>query len=82
MYEYMAMNNPVICTKLMGVMKEFGENNGIIYVDRSEDVINKTLELMNNGDIQKEGLKARKFVENMSWDTVTDEFETVLEDLT
>jgi hypothetical protein len=32
--------------------------------------------------MEKEGIKARKFVENMSWDTITDEFETVLEEFT
>jgi glycosyltransferase involved in cell wall biosynthesis len=82
LYEYLAMNNPVISTKLPGVMKEFGQNNGIIYIDRPEDVIYKALELIKNNDIHSQGIKARKFVENMSWDTVTDEFETVLEGLT
>jgi len=82
MYEYMAMNNPVISTKLPGVMKEFGENNGVIYIDRSEDTINKTLELISNDAVQREGKKARKFVERMSWDIITDEFETFLEEFT
>ena len=30
MYEYMAMGKPVITTKLPGVMKEFGEDRGVI----------------------------------------------------
>ncbi|GAH80390.1 unnamed protein product, partial [marine sediment metagenome] len=33
MYEYMAMGKPVIATRLPGVMKEFGNDNGVIYVD-------------------------------------------------
>ena len=33
MYEYMAIGKPVICTKLPGVMWEFGEGNGVLYAD-------------------------------------------------
>ena len=33
MYEYMAMKKPVIATRLPGVMKEFGEDNGVVYVE-------------------------------------------------
>ncbi len=39
MYEYMAMRKPVIATRLPGVMKEFGEDNGVVYVSRPEDVV-------------------------------------------
>ena len=35
------MGKPVITTKLPGIMKEFGNNNGVIYVDKLEDVIEK-----------------------------------------
>jgi len=80
MYEYMAMEKPVIATKLPGIMKEFGEGNGVIYVDRPEDVIEKAMELIETGRIQEEGKKARKFVEKYSWDNVVDEFEGVLEE--
>ena len=33
---YMAVGTPVITTKLPGVMKEFGEDHGVIYVDKME----------------------------------------------
>jgi len=81
MYEYMAMRKPVIATSLPGIMKEFGKDNGVIYVDRPEDVLEKAVELIENGDIEKEGVKARKFVEKYSWDNITDEFERVLEEV-
>ena len=42
-YEYMAMAKPVICTKLPGIMMEFGWDNGISYVDTPEDVVLKAL---------------------------------------
>jgi len=81
MYEYMAMAKPVIATKLPGVMKEFGEGNGVIYVDRPEDVVKKAIELIESGSIEEEGIKARKFVEKYSWDNVVDEFERILEEV-
>ena len=71
-YEYMAMCKPVITTKLPGIMMEFGEGNGIFYVDKPSDVVSKSYEI----DIIAEGRKARKFVEKNDWKKITDEFET------
>ena len=82
MYEYLAMGKSVIVTKLSGIMKEFGEGHGVIYVDKSEDVLKKAIELIENETLKEQGLKARRFVEKNSWDNITDEFERVLEDVT
>jgi glycosyltransferase involved in cell wall biosynthesis len=78
MYEYMAMGKPVVATKLYGVMKEFGEGNGIFYVNTSDQVILKVIELINYRTIQSEGNRARDFVECNSWEKVTDIFEMSL----
>jgi len=81
MYEYMAMQKPVISTRLPGVMKEFGEGNGVIYVDKPEEVVAKALELVRTGQARELGLKARKFVERNNWDRITDEFERILNEV-
>ena len=81
LYEYMAMKKPVISTRLPGVVKEFGENNGMVYVDRPEDVIAKATELVQCGKVEGLGQKARKYVERNSWDKITDEFEEILEEV-
>ena len=73
----MAMGKPVITTKLPGVMKEFGEGNGVIYVDKPEDVLEEALKL----DVKMEGKKARKFVENNDWNKITNDFEGVLKNI-
>ncbi|RLF57528.1 MAG: hypothetical protein DRN25_06420, partial [Thermoplasmata archaeon] len=73
MYEYMAMGKPVIATKLPGIMKEFGNGNGVTYVDKPEDAVRKAIELIENGEVKREGEKARSFVEKFSWDKITDE---------
>jgi glycosyltransferase involved in cell wall biosynthesis len=43
MYEYMAAGKPIIATNLPGLMKEFGNDNGVIFVERPEDIIPKAL---------------------------------------
>jgi glycosyltransferase involved in cell wall biosynthesis len=77
----MAMGTPVITTKLPGVMKEFGEGNGVVYVDKPEDTLWKAVELIEGGVISEYGPAARGFVENYGWGDVVDEFEGVLEEL-
>ena len=81
MYEYMAMGKPVIATKLLGIMKEFGYHNGVLYVDKPEDALKKAIELIENGSISEEGMNARKFVERNSWENITNEFERILEEI-
>jgi len=81
MYEYMAMNKPVISTKLPGVMREFGEDNGVVYTDSPEDSVAKAIEMVQNGSVERLGLKARSFVERYDWDTITDEFERIVEEV-
>ena len=78
LYEYMAMQKPVISTRLPGVVKEFSEANGIVYVDRPEDVIQKAIELADNNSLNTLGLKAREFAVKNSWQKIADEFESIL----
>jgi hypothetical protein len=43
-------------------MREFSDANGIVYVDRSEDVLRKATELVAGGNLSKLGAKAGDFV--------------------
>ena len=76
----MVMRKPVITTRLPAVIREFGKENGVIYVDRPEDVVSKTIELVQNNKIVTLGQRARQFVEKRSWSTMTDEFERIIEE--
>lgn len=78
MYEYLAMHKPVISTKLEGVIKEFGYHNGVIYVDRPEDIVEK-VNTLSNEDIQINKLRAKEFIKSYSWDEIVTHFERVLE---
>lgn len=81
MYEYMAMAKPVISSRLPGVVKEFGEDNGVVYIDKPQDAIEKAMELVRSGNLDELGKKARSFAERCSWDSITDEFENILKHL-
>lgn len=82
LYEYLAMGKPVIATRLYGLEKEFGNDNGVLYVDHPEDVLNKVSSLIKNQKIAENGIKALEFVENNNWDNIADEFENYMESLT
>lgn len=80
LYEYMVSGKPVISTKLPGVMKEFGHNHGVIYVDRPTGVMKKVHEMINDGvDLSEYGLRARSFVEKYEWDKIVEDFVMILE---
>lgn len=80
MYEYMAMGKPVITTKLPGIMKEFEEGNGVFYVDKPEDTVEKS-KIAHENAINEYKLRARRFVEKYNWDDITNEFEKELSSL-
>lgn len=78
-YEYMAAGKPVISTELQGILNKFGRDNGVVYVRRPEDVINKAIELIDSGQYNDLSLRARKFVEKYSWGNIADKFEKMLQ---
>jgi glycosyltransferase involved in cell wall biosynthesis len=80
-YEYMAMRKPVISTRLPGIIREFGKDNGVVYISQPEDAVKKASQLIQDGSLEKLGTKARRFVERYSWDNITDEFEKILEEV-
>jgi len=75
----MACGKLIISTKLPGIIKEFGYDNGVEYADDPGEVIDKAIRLSENKKkLIDHGSRARKFVEKYSWDNVTQEFETIL----
>lgn len=82
LYEYMAMKKPVIATRLPGLVSEFGENNGLIYIDRPEEVIKVVKTMLNdNQQMNKIGWAGYNFVKDNDWRKLTLKFERILEDL-
>jgi glycosyltransferase involved in cell wall biosynthesis len=78
LYEYLAMGKPVITTRLPGIMKEFGEGNGVVYVKTPEMTINQSTSKKKPEEIESHGNNAREFVMNLDWKKITDTFESLL----
>ena len=81
LYEYMAMGKPVITTHLTGVITEFGEENGLFYIEKPEHTVFKALEIKNKGLINFYGSKSKKTVVNNNWDKITKDFELCLKQI-
>ena len=77
LYEYLAMAKPVVCTRLPGVLKEFGCDSGITYVDRPEDVL-VCIKQLNKSRIRDLKEDAMRFIKNYSWGSIVSEFEEIL----
>jgi glycosyltransferase involved in cell wall biosynthesis len=82
LYEYMAMEKPVISTPLHGVEKEFGKQNGVLYADTPQQVLEKAEQIVQTQMIFDQGMKARKCVERNDWDAITEDFELILREVT
>lgn len=78
--EYMAAGKPVISTPLNGIVKEFGQNNGIIYAIEPEDFISAIYQIEEDDSFSEIGLKALQNVENREWEQITSMFEKILID--
>ncbi|HMK45965.1 MAG TPA: glycosyltransferase family 4 protein [Methanocella sp.] len=78
--EYMAARKPVILTKLPGVMAEFGNESGILYIDKPDDVLEKAVEIVKNGSMERLQSQAFTSVEQKDWDLIYLTFEKILAD--
>lgn len=81
LYEYAAMRKPIITTDLPGVKRRFGNENGVVYIDRPEDTITKALELADKRSREEMGKRARSFAEQNSWEIITNKFEKILQEV-
>ena len=81
MYEYLAAAKPVLATRLPGLVREFGEGNGVVYVDGPEEVVPSALNLAREGRLAELGAQARAFVAGYDWQAIVDTFENYLEGL-
>src|SRR5438093_7667596 len=81
MYEYMAAAKPVLATRLPGLVREFGDGHGGVYLDVLEQVVPTALELARRGLLAELGWQARAFVSDYDWQRIVDTFENYLRGL-
>lgn len=76
--EYMAAKKPVIATKLPGLVKEFGYDTGVIYIEQPSETISAAYKLRETGLLKQQGDRAREAVKGNDWDVLVSEFKTIL----
>lgn len=81
MYEYMAAGKPVIATRLPGLVTEFGEDQGVVYVDTPEEVVSAVARFSDSKIRDDIGRRAKLRVGQQSWNDVTNRFEKILASL-
>jgi hypothetical protein len=50
-------------------------------VDKPEDSIYRAIDLLRSQKEKETGFRARKFVEQSSWESITDRFEEILKEV-
>jgi len=80
-YEYMAAAKPVLTTDLPGIKSEFGGLQGIFYVKRPEEILDRSTELYRRGTFEEDGKAVREFVKQHDWDILIARFETMLNEV-
>jgi glycosyltransferase involved in cell wall biosynthesis len=76
--EYMAAKKPVIASELSGLVKEFGYDNGVIYISGPNDTISAAYRLKETGLLKQQGVRAQEAVRGNDWDVLVSEFENLL----
>jgi glycosyltransferase involved in cell wall biosynthesis len=77
MYEFLAMGKPVISTKLNGVMREFGTDNGVLFVDKPEAVV-PLVTALSKSQWQQESENGQRFIQRYDWELIIADFEALL----
>ena len=81
--EYMAMKKPVLSNSLPSVVREIGENKGVIYAKNQKDLIEKIGELYNKkSELVKIGLKGFDLIKkHYVWPNILNDLKKIMLDL-
>ena len=80
LYEFLAMGKPVISTMLNGVMREFGTDNGLLFVDKPEAVV-PLVTALSKPQWQQESENGQRFIQRYDWELLIADFEALLTSL-
>lgn len=81
MYEYLASGSPVVATRLPGLQKEFGEENGVVYTSGPTSAFETVTELLASGTYEAHAERGIEFAEKHDWTYLTEQFETHLQSI-
>lgn len=81
LYEYLAMRKVVIASELPGISKEFGYGNGIVYVQKAEEVLETVQKILDENTYDEIAIAGREYVKDNDWESIVDKFEIAMNDL-
>lgn len=79
LFEYLATGKQIIATRLPGIIKEFGFDNGITYIDKPEDTLKTAEVLAKSINFHEHCVKSHNFIRSKDWIVISNEFEKYLE---
>jgi len=65
---------------LNGVMREFGTDNGLLFVDKPEAVV-PLVTTLGASQLQQESENAKRFIQRYDWELIIADFEALLTSL-
>ncbi len=80
LFEYMAMEKPVISTRIIEV--EYIDNGAVYFADTADEMHKNILQIINNHDETKNHIKLGKqlVVEKYNWDQITNQFIDIIKE--
>ena len=83
-YEYLAVQRPLVATCLPGMLSEFGQESGILYTHDPVEALARAIDLAKNPrEVAARAEAGYKFVQqHANWECTTDKFEEILLSLT
>jgi glycosyltransferase involved in cell wall biosynthesis len=79
--EYLASGKPVIATSLEGLIKEFGQNSGVVFIDSPHETLEKVEDILKSGKTSNLKIDAINYASKCDWKDILREFDLVLFDL-
>lgn len=78
-YEYLASGKPIICSKLKGILTEFGCDSGILYSTSINELFDFVIKLKNDANFRESlSQKSLSTIKSQDWNSIVQSFETLL----
>ncbi len=76
--EYLASGKPVIASSMEGLVKEFGDSSGVVFIDDPSQVFAKTEEILSASNMERSKKAAIRYSDSCDWSHIYDNFEDLL----
>jgi glycosyltransferase involved in cell wall biosynthesis len=78
MIEYLACGKPVIASSMEGLVKEFGNDSGVFFINDPSQVFSKTEEILKPSNMERSKEDALRYSSSCDWSLIYEDFEGLL----